>query len=1130
MTLTTTKFSTLTNSIRFTLVAVFLFLTSGVVAQITAAPNRVITDFVVIIKDPSGGFSSGDEDTILVQLYYKGESASHQNLYIGDETFISANEMSFKIKTSLNYDQFGDLWVNNADTEINIEYLKPIKKTLSNKSSENTVTRITEIFTDYNVGTSNNPTKPRTKGFWRSSQWKDDQGNEDLKPNSNHDLLAFTYDGITYSTGVKDSRLSDNEVTFTPQKFKAYSTNGVQGKIKREHYLITGDAVDGNISTNESATITSSTIKGFGIFKSIIDGVNGLDLGTGITNFNKDVTVKFFSGNGQVGAISDNIPDLVITQIADASDGSSDIYYYADEFGSIVGRPIRLDIKKNNNEDGDGLLARWRMDLFSYSSGNFQGAIPTVFATNQTATEKTLKMVGLRLEEFEINASNIDQVNNVNMGAGGNADIAFLAYNRDAFDIKSPVATRYPVSQFICKVPNTSSSITFNTIADIDGRNVPIESIPDNQTLTYEWFKENTATSSTGSLTPATVDAPFTLSGGITINDLGTYNLKISNSFGTIILPVSLEEGGTPAIWTGGPQFNFPPVYAAAGITPSDSDRNLIFAAEYNPTTAENLEGCNCRVQAGAKVTIPIGKTLKLYSEIIIEEEVPTEYDTDGNVIANSIPAGTFTLKDGASLIQTKAVTTNANSGTINKERTANNLNKYDYVYWSSPVENFNIDGISSNTPRYLWDPAASNTGVTGVSGNYISAAGSNMEAGRGYIVRVPNTMPAYPEAGISATSTLTGRPNNGNITIDIVPTSGTYDSTISNFNLIGNPYPSAIDADKFLTDHALTSQKIEGFVYIWTHNASPTALNSPYYQDYNLNYGNQYFTYNNTGSNPSQGSSFNGKIASGQAFFVQGIQSLTTSVPLTFENDLRFDSGPNYDNNDFYRNASADSEKQLVWLNLTNANNIATTALIGYVDGATYERDVLYDAHITDDTFSLHSVLNETVLSIQGRPLPFQESDLVPLGFTISENGIYKIGIDNLKGAVFVDQEQALYVEDLYLNLSHDLRQSPYSFTAIAGTVNDRFVLRYTAPTLSTNQVTSLDTFAFINNGVLKVQSSQDIEAVQIYDLTGKAIANYIPESLSKRFSKDFNFARGLYFAVITLENGFTVKKKLLN
>ncbi len=58
------------------------------------------------------------------------------------------------------------------------------------------------------------------------------------------------------------------------------------------------------------------------IFESLIDGVNGLDLGTGITNFNKDVTVKFFSGNGDVGAIGDGSPDLIITQIADASDGS----------------------------------------------------------------------------------------------------------------------------------------------------------------------------------------------------------------------------------------------------------------------------------------------------------------------------------------------------------------------------------------------------------------------------------------------------------------------------------------------------------------------------------------------------------------------------------------------------------------------------------------------------------------------------------------------------------------------------------------------------------------------------------------------------------------------------------------
>jgi hypothetical protein len=60
-------------------------------------------------------------------------------------------------------------------------------------------------------------------------------------------------------------------------------------------------------------------------------------------------------------------------------------------------------------------------------------------------------------------------------------------------------------------------------------------------------------------------------------------------------------------------------------------------------------------------------------------------------------------------------------------------------------------------------------------------------------------------------TKTFTGIPNNGSIPITI----GVTDS----FNLIGNPYPSALDADKFY-------RKIEGArgtIYFWTHSTAIT-------------------------------------------------------------------------------------------------------------------------------------------------------------------------------------------------------------------------------------------------------------------------------------------------------------------
>jgi hypothetical protein len=65
------------------------------------------------------------------------------------------------------------------------------------------------------------------------------------------------------------------------------------------------------------------------------------------------------------------------------------------------------------------------------------------------------------------------------------------------------------------------------------------------------------------------------------------------------------------------------------------------------------------------------------------------------------------------------------------------------------------------------------------------------MTAGKGYIIRAPD---GYPSTGIGTVfqGSFLGVPNNGLIT---VPSQG----GTANWNLLGNPYPSALDANKFL-------------------------------------------------------------------------------------------------------------------------------------------------------------------------------------------------------------------------------------------------------------------------------------------------------------------------------------------
>src|SRR5690606_17754629 len=136
-------------------------------------------------------------------------------------------------------------------------------------------------------------------------------------------------------------------------------------------FIITGDLVDvipfASHANTPAEFQTLTDIKDLTVLEAIIDGKNGLELGTGITNFNRDDEVQFFSGNGTVGAINDDgAPDLLITQIADA--GASDLYYYMDEDSNVIGRPIRLQMNQNNPNQTP-ILSKWKMNLYTFLGG-----------------------------------------------------------------------------------------------------------------------------------------------------------------------------------------------------------------------------------------------------------------------------------------------------------------------------------------------------------------------------------------------------------------------------------------------------------------------------------------------------------------------------------------------------------------------------------------------------------------------------------------------------------------------------------------------------------------------------------------------------------------------------------------
>ncbi len=506
-------------------------------------------------------------------------------------------------------------------------------------------------------------------------------------------------------------------------------------------------------------------------------------------------------------------------------------------------------------------------------------------------------------------------------------------------------------------------------------------------------------------------------------------------------------------------------------------------------------------------------------------------------IVTNAVAVATgatLNVLNSASLIQTNNV---ANSGIMNMQRTAN-IRKLDYVYWSSPVKtSFSSGAISTDTPAgfvYKWVPTI--TGNINGFGNW-NYGTENMISGKGYIVRGPNsftgtvapftaTFIGTPANGTITTPIQRGTYNGANYSTGVSTTPGTKDD--DNWNLVGNPYPSAIRAIDFLTQNT----NINGFVNIWTHGTLPSAtIADPFYSDYAYNYTtSDYISYNSSGASSGPGT-FNGFIAAGQGFFVSmNNSSLSASETVTFNNTMRSNT---YNNGQFFRNAqNPDTNAEgRIWLDLVAENGSNIRSLVAYVDGATNEKDRLFDA-FTDDkvALNLYSTIDIEMMKIQGKAIPFNENDIVPMGITVPQSGTYSLAIAAVDG-LFTPSTQNIYLEDKLNNVMHNLKQNPYSFTANSGKDANRFVLRYTDQLLATNTFAIDAANVFVVSAEdLKVKSSGvEIKSIRVFDMLGKELSNM--ENINKLEVNLTNIQKNKASLIlqITLTNGAVFSKKTI-
>ena len=523
-----------------------------------------------------------------------------------------------------------------------------------------------------------------------------------------------------------------------------------------------------------------------------------------------------------------------------------------------------------------------------------------------------------------------------------------------------------------------------------------------------------------------------------------------------------------------------------------------------------NLYMCNLTVTNGAIVDVLYGDNFIVTNEVTV------------------VPGSSLTFESNANLVQINNV---ADSGIINVKRDTNLQKRMDYVLWSTPVVGQNLKAFSPLT--FVSETVSRFYNYNSLTNQYqyiFTPEAYTFATGKGYLIRMPNTFSDTVAATFN--SQFTGVPNNGDITVSVVQsgatdggTHTTYDNAgvptynvpnvSTGYNAIGNPYPSTLDLDNFFIANGIAEA-----LYFWRKTNNTTTSSYATYTmaggvrntEFALLSPGQVFDYNQI--TPS------GVLQAGQGFIFKAV-----GPTVTFTNSMRFTNNANQ----FFKNGNVD--KNRIWLNLSSETATYNQTMVSYMTGATNGVDAAIDGkYINDCQTALTSYLNNTEYVIQGKGLPFVATDIVPLAFKNTVAGNYTITLDHVDGLFSGNQD--IYLKDNVANITHDLKQSAYTFASDAGVFNSRFELVYSSSPLATQNpaFTDYSVVVYKQNEVLNVNTGiVKMKGIKIFDVRGRLLYEKSAIGATSLMIKELTAEQQVLVVQITSEDDKTVVKKMV-
>ncbi|MUU77452.1 T9SS type A sorting domain-containing protein [Winogradskyella endarachnes] len=560
-----------------------------------------------------------------------------------------------------------------------------------------------------------------------------------------------------------------------------------------------------------------------------------------------------------------------------------------------------------------------------------------------------------------------------------------------------------------------------------------------------------------------------------------------------------------------------------------------------------------------------------------------------------------FYLRKEGQLIQGNEVSANTGIGELSVYQTGNASN-YTYNYWCSPVGN-NSSSFGNESARVnlideatyvitAQDPEGLTSSIdVGFTSSYdgvstpsltisnrwlYTFSTSNDYADWNYVGESAPILPGlgFTMKGVSGTNNqlydFRGKANNGTIS-NLV--------TANEFTLIGNPYPSAIDALLFIHDSQNTNLNngpsphptTTGALYFWEQSDEGSHMLDEYvggYASYTISntgvesFVNAMFSAYDSAGNPiplaptpdNTGTKISKRyIPIGQGFMIEGASSTLPGSLVYVKNAHRVYEKISDGNSVFFRNVSnsassknMDSSEPLYneyglnnvpddfkrfRLNVTFNDQYTRQLLHNFHDSATPGFDYGLEAKSSSNTSSdANWIFNSVPYTIQANTYTLDLS--IPVVIKSGEQQQLKFSIFDVQN---FDEGQPIYLHDIENDIYVDLTQQDYDININAGNFDSRFRIVFQNESTLDAQTHIKNQFDIIANNqeaqfLLSNPNMRDLKSFKVYDMNGRLVLNHSILSVENQYrfsSKSLN--DGVYLATIQLLNNESFTKKLI-